>query len=46
MRWPLTQSIKHIERGIYAAKLDLTPRLAPEEGEGVLVVPVPKYVAR
>ncbi|WFC96774.1 hypothetical protein MBRA1_003437 [Malassezia brasiliensis] len=35
-------SIKHIERGIYAAKLDLTPRVAPEEGEGVLVVPVPK----
>lgn len=36
------QSLKHIERAIYAAKLDLSPRVAPEEGEGVLVVPVPK----
>ncbi|WFD44744.1 hypothetical protein MPSI1_003415 [Malassezia psittaci] len=35
-------SVKHIERGIYAAKLDLSPRLAPEEGPGVIIVPVPK----
>ena len=37
-----SQALKHIERGIYAAQLDLSPRIAPEEGEGVIVVQVPK----
>ncbi|PKI83074.1 hypothetical protein MVES1_002901 [Malassezia vespertilionis] len=34
-------SVKHIERAIYSAKLDLTPRVAQDE-EGVVLVPVPK----
>ncbi|WFD29851.1 hypothetical protein MSPP1_000865 [Malassezia sp. CBS 17886] len=37
-----SSSVKHIERAIYEAKLDLTPHAAPEEGDGVLVVGVPR----
>lgn len=35
-------SVKHIERGIHGAQLGLAPRVVPEEGEGVIVVPVPR----
>ncbi|WFD36875.1 hypothetical protein MCUN1_003766 [Malassezia cuniculi] len=35
-------SLKHIERAIHAAQLGVAPRVVPEEGEGVLVVPVPR----
>ncbi|WFD21382.1 hypothetical protein MEQU1_000030 [Malassezia equina] len=35
-------TLKHIEKAIYAANKDLTPEPAPEEGEGVLYVHVPK----
>ncbi|KOS13240.1 ribosome recycling factor [Malassezia pachydermatis] len=36
------ESLKYIEKAIYAANKDLSPQHAPEEGEGVMIVHVPK----
>lgn len=44
LTWYTLQMAKHIERAIHGAQLGLAPSAPPDADEGVIHVPIPRYV--